>query len=389
MKVKAVDINQYMSQRTAHYQQYNEKVRLLVDRCLDQCGLVDNTEPPYEFNVDSLPRMAQIAFGARCARRLLLPSASKAGEQSVSSDCSEIVELVEKAAGIANLSDPTYNDAVVQVRARMRYIIEPSISLSQGTPWVDVYSLAARPVLLATALAAEALLDDHADNYRTAESFRKISLAAKLAWGGVPTGRGLIVENFHSLSEVAERESWTDDTPVGPHVFALLSAFETQRQIDGKTVLDVSSLVTDKLLSYFRSNPKRMYELTPRAFEELMAELFSAFGFHTTLLAQTRDGGRDIIAIDRRIAHLRYLIECKRRAPHLKVGIAPVQRLHGVVQGEGATKGILVTTSWFTKPAKDFLEKHEWQLDGCDFDRLTEWLQIYDRFRILAAEPPH
>jgi hypothetical protein len=50
----------------------------------------------------------------------------------------------------------------------------------------------------------------------------------------------------------------------------------------------------------------------------------------------------------------------------------------GTVQDIGATKGILVTTSRFTRGAEVYLSRHPWLLEGRDFNGLVEWLQIYD-----------
>src|SRR5258708_40197380 len=56
-----------------------------------------------------------------------------------------------------------------------------------------------------------------------------------------------------------------------------------------------------------------LISLTPRQFEELIAEIWSRFGYEVELTARTRDGGRDIIAIRRSVeASYRHLIECKR-----------------------------------------------------------------------------
>jgi restriction system protein len=98
-------------------------------------------------------------------------------------------------------------------------------------------------------------------------------------------------------------------------------------------------------MQYFRQHPNELYKLDPRNFEELVAELFQGFGFDVELTAQTRDQGRDVIAIAHKPANIRFLIECKRYAAERAVGIAPVQRLLGVVTSEQATKGILVTTA--------------------------------------------
>lgn len=140
---------------------------------------------------------------------------------------------------------------------------------------------------------------------------------------------------------------------------------------------------------HFRQDPDRLFRLPPRQFEELIAELLQGFGFAVELTQATRDGGRDIIAVAHNPARLKYLIECKRYAKTRRVGIAPVQRLHGVARAEGATKGILVTTAkGFTKPAQAFLDKERWLLEGHGFDGLVKWLDEYDKFQMIRMVVP-
>ncbi len=110
--------------------------------------------------------------------------------------------------------------------------------------------------------------------------------------------------------------------------------------------------------------------------------MWDAFGFEIKLTQCTRDGGKDIIAIRRFPERLLYLIECKRYGHENPVGIALVQRLFGVTYLEGANKGLLVTTSRFTKPAQDTLQKASWLLEGHDFDGLTAWLDKYQTIQM-------
>ena len=88
-----------------------------------------------------------------------------------------------------------------------------------------------------------------------------------------------------------------------------------------------------------------------------MAELFFGFGYDVELTAKTRDGGRDIIAIKRAEANVKYLIECKRPDPGGYVGVRPVRELYGMKTHEGATKAILATTAYFSQDAMPFFRR--------------------------------
>lgn len=52
-----------------------------------------------------------------------------------------------------------------------------------------------------------------------------------------------------------------------------------------------------ELITALKSSPYLLRELSPREFEEVVAEIFRSNGFHVDLTKRTRDGGKDIIAI--------------------------------------------------------------------------------------------
>jgi len=85
-----------------------------------------------------------------------------------------------------------------------------------------------------------------------------------------------------------------------------------------------------RLLSEAKSNPIELLRLNSRQFEEMVAEIWQRFGYLVERTSQTRDGGRDIIAIKQTEANLRFLIECKRYERRHKVGVGIVRELYGV-----------------------------------------------------------
>jgi len=94
-------------------------------------------------------------------------------------------------------------------------------------------------------------------------------------------------------------------------------------------------------------------ELTPSEFESLITNLFSRMGLDTKLTQPSRDGGVDCVAFDSRpILGGKVIIQAKRYKN--TVGVSAVRDLFGTLHNEGASKGILVTTSGFGKAAYDF-----------------------------------
>lgn len=133
-------------------------------------------------------------------------------------------------------------------------------------------------------------------------------------------------------------------------------------------------LATQRLIDDARIEPAALLELSARQFEELIAEVWSRFGYVVELTARTKDGGRDVIAVRRAEAEVRYLIECKRYSPQHKVGVQFVRALYGVRTDERATKAFLATTSTFSRDALIFFERHRWELEARDFEGVRRWI---------------
>lgn len=131
-----------------------------------------------------------------------------------------------------------------------------------------------------------------------------------------------------------------------------------------------------RLIRAVELKPQELLLLEPRQFEELVAEIWRKLGYETELTARTKDGGRDVVAVRRLEASVRFLIECKRYNPSHKVGVELVRGLYGVTAHEKATKGILATTSTFTRGAKAFFDDHIWELEPRDFDGVVDWVKL-------------
>ncbi len=94
-------------------------------------------------------------------------------------------------------------------------------------------------------------------------------------------------------------------------------------------------------------------ELSPSEFESLITNLFQKMGLDTKLTQASRDGGVDCVAFDPRpILGGKVIIQAKRYKN--TVGVSSVRDLFGTMHNEGASKGILVTTSGYGKAAYDF-----------------------------------
>ena len=98
-------------------------------------------------------------------------------------------------------------------------------------------------------------------------------------------------------------------------------------------------------LSGLDERPNLM-ELTPTEFEALIQNLFTKMGLEARQTRASRDGGVDCVAFDPRpIFGGKVVIQAKRYRN--TVGVSAVRDLYGTLQNEGASKGILVTTSGY------------------------------------------
>lgn len=133
--------------------------------------------------------------------------------------------------------------------------------------------------------------------------------------------------------------------------------------------------VSRELLDRLAADAGLLHELSPRRFEEVVAELFARDGYEVTLTAASRDGGADLYVVDNRsIGSFLYVVECKKYRPDRPVGVGVVRQLFGVVQAARATAGIVATTSYFTRGADDFQRQLKYQLSLRDFVALRGWL---------------
>jgi restriction system protein len=108
------------------------------------------------------------------------------------------------------------------------------------------------------------------------------------------------------------------------------------------------------VLSDLDQRPNLM-ELTPTEFESLIANLFQKMGLETRQTQASRDGGVDCVAFDPRPIFGGKVVIQAKRYKHT-VGVSAVRDLYGTMQNEGASKGILVTTSGYGKASYEFAD---------------------------------
>ena len=136
-------------------------------------------------------------------------------------------------------------------------------------------------------------------------------------------------------------------------------------------------------MSSMDTRPNLM-DLTPGEFETLIQNLFTKMGLEARQTRASRDGGVDCVAYDTRpIFGGKVVIQAKRYKN--TVGVSAVRDLFGTLQNEGASKGILVTTSGYGQASFEFAQNKPIELiEGANLLYLLERMLGLR----LASNPP-
>lgn len=135
-----------------------------------------------------------------------------------------------------------------------------------------------------------------------------------------------------------------------------------------------------ELMFILESEPELVKYIGRDEFEDVIAEIFRKQGFKVDQTKRTRDGGKDIIVFssDKLGIQSKYFIECKHPDEGNKVSVSLVREAYGVHNTkDGPNKTILVTTSRFTRDAKNFVTneiRSSWEFELKDYDDVITWL---------------
>lgn len=134
--------------------------------------------------------------------------------------------------------------------------------------------------------------------------------------------------------------------------------------------------IDDDLIAYLADHPERLYDLRPRQFEELLAELYAREGFQVEMTKETRDGGIDLYLVRyESFGRVLTVVDAKRYRQDRAVSVGIVRGLYGVVEAERASAGVVATTSFFTREAKRFQESVPFRLSLQDYFDLQTMLR--------------
>lgn len=131
-------------------------------------------------------------------------------------------------------------------------------------------------------------------------------------------------------------------------------------------------IIDKQLLQHIKNDPSLIDRLSPREFEEMVCDLLNVQGYDVELTQQTRDGGKDIIITQHSLAgDFCIYVECKKYDKTRPVRVKLVRELYGTVMADNVTAGLMVTTSYYTKAAKEFRETVKSRIKLKDYEDLV------------------
>lgn len=142
------------------------------------------------------------------------------------------------------------------------------------------------------------------------------------------------------------------------------------------------------MVRHIIQHPDEIRTLSRRQFQAFSAALLERKGLKVTLGPVGADGGVDVRAErDGEFGPELILVQAKHPDPGNKVGLETIKLLHYQVLEEGATRGLVMTDSRFTRNALKQIAAYRYQMDGADGDRIRQWLEAL-RTGAPGAEPP-
>lgn len=128
----------------------------------------------------------------------------------------------------------------------------------------------------------------------------------------------------------------------------------------------------------------RVVELSPTFFERLVVELLVKMGYGGSIkdagkaIGKSGDEGIDGTIKEDKLGLDIIYIQAKRWKPGNVVGRPELHKFVGALAGQGAKKGIFITTSNFTKEALDYTPKNETKIVLIDGEQLAQLLMDYN-----------
>lgn len=128
----------------------------------------------------------------------------------------------------------------------------------------------------------------------------------------------------------------------------------------------------------------RIIKITPEFFEKLVVDLLVKMGYGGSItdagkaVGKSGDEGIDGTIKEDKLGLDIIYIQAKRWQPGNVVGRPELQKFVGALAGQGAKKGIFITTSSFTKDALQYIPRNETKIVLIDGQQLAQYMIDYN-----------
>lgn len=152
---------------------------------------------------------------------------------------------------------------------------------------------------------------------------------------------------------------------------------ETPEEVLDKAYQTIRKSLASELLN-------KVVELSPTDFERLVVELLVKMGYGGSrkdagkALGKSGDEGIDGTIKEDKLGLDIIYIQAKRWRPGNVVGRPELQKFVGALAGQGAKKGIFITTSGFTREAMEYTPKNETKIVLIDGEQLAQLMIDYN-----------
>jgi len=212
-----------------------------------------------------------------------------------------------------------------------------------------------------------------------------------------PAGRQVLNENPPQIDNLYLQRFESFRKFISPNNNEEIALSTPMEKVSGKTPQDVldeafqqiNTTLADDLLSEVMKQP-------PAFFEHLVVKLLMQMGYGGsvdnagTVIGQTGDEGIDGIIREDKLGFSLIYIQAKRWDCDKTVGRPEIQKFVGALAGQGASKGLFITTAKFTKEARQYAEKQHTTkvvlVDGTTLAKLM-MLQIIGKKSEYGALP--
>lgn len=202
-----------------------------------------------------------------------------------------------------------------------------------------------------------------------------------------------LLERFPEFNEFKQRARASQTRALSPSTAEVTSTVETAEKLATPdellraTITDIEAALSSELLDRILAAP-------PVFFEELIVTLLLRMGYGGQreeagrAIGKSGDGGIDGVIDQDPLGLDRVYLQAKRYKLDVPVSEPEIRAFSGSLGAAKASKGVFVTTSYFTRPALEFAERHPFKMVLIDGTQLAA-LMIRHNVGVRTAETLH